>query len=383
MTTLTTSKPHYLIRCAILAVSAIVVFAGCQQGEIQTALYTDSHGQYPAREYEDDLWLLFKPEEGQRFVYVKWQDIDLFRISLLDHQAISGSPDQFNILIEPLINPQTMVRQQVAQNVRAHGAFEVNVAESQWQNFTIESLGQVSILLDATNYGDARLDHLRINFEPDFLQRVRRAVAGPPESVPEGWRFPVHTVLAETTQQNIINMTDYQTETDLRLDIANDVQPSMEFAVSARPTYQVTRNITIRESWEYWPRNPRDASPAAPARTRPLSSSTQPTTTQQEVTDTPFTGDLQPAANVTIECQVFAPELAQQPQALVNAQRNIFTNSNGYAQLDLRPFLFVCDISQITYIEIRYRVADDPRGQWLRRRIEINQLFPWYEQSMI
>ena len=372
------SEPGRALALAAAAALWTSCLTGCQggyqNGILQIAYYTDSRGHYPRPDCADDLFFLYK---GDEYLYVDWQDIRLLRISVpqvdkgwyemswWDDPLGLRKGDRFHVQIESLLPP----RQSKTLLVR----------ESHPGKIALPGVGTVHVVIDETQYGKARLDRLAIDFEPAFLEQLRRMAQPPYEQVsPAEWRFVRRTILAErTTTAPTGRKRDYRYGHVKHLQAPRrGSRPSIEFTVRRREVMEELHQTTYRKEWEYWPTNPTRAG-AVPMRMRPLRTVVIPGD-HKETRRREYLGPEGPAVNETliIRFDIADPPAGWKPPEFLRP-RTLVTDDAGKAVLDLWPIRKQLAALPTSRIIVHFKCADDPAKAGGKVEIDRVEMVGW------
>ncbi|HET6427108.1 MAG TPA: hypothetical protein VFJ30_01770 [Phycisphaerae bacterium] len=360
-----------------LALSLVMAAAagGCHKGAIQMAFYTDNHNQYPRADCTDDVFYLF---EGDEYLYVDWQDVRVMRISVVrvdknyavrgwaaDPLGVRGS-DRFHVRVEGLVAPASKA--------------EVTVMESQWGKADVPNVGTVHLLIDETQYGRARLDRVKIDFAPEFLNRVRGMVLAPPERVGDLWRFRKRTVVTDVvSDQPDGRKVDYRyVPTKLLANPSRLNVPKIRVQVSRKSVLRKVRNYAYYEEWEYWPVVPVGRG-SGPMRTAPVKTErVGPLQTESKATEHP--GAEGPAAGESIR---FVFDVPNPPPGWAKpaylSDRNVVADEKGVAELDLWDIIPAATLPYDS-LTITVKAAEDGDQSSRPQTVELQrtELVGWY-----
>jgi len=242
----------------LVAVVLAVAATGCQTGPnrwVQLAPYTDSTGHYPRPGCVDDLFFLFKGDEELR---ISWLNTLLLKMS------VQEARNKVHPLRDPFDTKDASFKVQVQCLVPPKGSAEFTVTESEPGTVQLPGVGTITVTIDDTQYGRARLDRLEIQFEPDFYAKL------PKTYYRQGKEWCLKAYIPEGKPQWVPTgrRQDYRYVTQLHLkDETGQDKPFVDIEVTCRPIVQEKRES--KEWREYWPVDPRGFG-AFPLRMRPL-----------------------------------------------------------------------------------------------------------------
>ena len=355
---------------------------GCQKGTVQLAFYTDSYNHFPSRECEDEIFFLFR---GDEYLYLDWQDVRILRLSVTD------ATDKASPLLDPTDTLyQALFDMRVESLVEPKGSWEFQAPEHQWARVEMPGIGVLQVRMDDTQYGLARLDKLRIDFEPDFLAKVRAMVAAPPQRLDHPklgptWRFRRRRVISSKTVTTPTGAkTEYRYTATKHFSPDCSSHPTVEVTAYMKKTHLQQLEATYQDTWEYWPVDPRGAG-AAGMRLKPLKvERLAPRTERRKQAEYP--GPEQPAANETI---LFAFEYPDAPAGWTKPaflrDRTAVTDADGRAVLDLWPIVPAANVCD--KLMVRFKSQDDPAragtagGEVIILRDELRPCWPRWQRE--
>jgi hypothetical protein len=367
----------------VLGVSAL---AGCRQGTMQVAFYLDEFNHYPKKGCDDDLWLLIKNSDPQfRYIYVEYQDVRLLRISVpqVDKEfyppprgrskAYAG--DRFHVVIEALLDPETGAAiPETEAGKMPRGDFMVR--DSYWGETALKGVGRVALRFDDTNYGTARLDRAKIDFEAGFLHAARQLVAGPPEKVGGNWRFIKRREISVIVGERVVvGKKDYRCNSEKQMDPKTMDEPRILLAVTNKKVSKQTTTTVSGERWVEWPVNLARAG-SAPAHCSPVSEG--PEEKREKKASTESLGPEEPAATETILYAFELPGMDKKPDYLKDG--TLTTDRNGRATLSLKACIPIAELPCEKLI-VKFRAKDDPGEQWYTQEIPRTEFVPWLEKQ--
>ncbi len=379
----TSAVPNALLRLALLCVLA-GLGAGCQTGRVQLAFYTDK-GHFPSRGCEDDVLFLFR---GSEYLYMDWLDVPVLRMRVTaargkTHPLLDPTDTlrtaEFDMEVECLAGGKGQWKQCASFTAREH---EITSEK-------MPGVGTIEVRMDDTQYGLARLDRLRIDFEADFLAKARSLAATQVERLNDPklgrcWRFlKRNTVSVGKPIRKRVGVR-YSYKAEKRFPPDPKTNPYLEITVKMQEEYVTKTPMTVEEAWEYWPVDPRRFG-AVPMCLKPLKVERCPTRVlhqedSKKRLDPP--DKPRPAANVTV---LFHFEYPNAPAGWVKPgflrDRTAITDGNGVATLDLWPIVPATNICD--KLVVHYRAQDDharPSPGSNEITILRSELRPWWQR---